>query len=812
MTDYGYGLVQIVSGDTIYDFGTVTSITDSLNKSISARPIVSLTTDSTFALESETSNQYQISFVRRTPYKENGSIYTTKDVGYEIRTWMWPNDLWQDRVITLINRWQARNGGYTLWINHNLDENGMEITGLKDGKSVSIPKTNLFPRTTCNVYIKNISFSLKAGDTDTVQGYMTVIVGGLGTTKQESANISADNSMEVSYQLICTGSSASKGIRPQPAYCYKSGPSGRIYEFPARKSGEMISPIPIYGKMGNGWAVTQVIGKERTETVEGVNTTVTYYYRTYNEYNEYTEYVGKDEKYCTVEFIDTAGNRFNLILLKGRDEESTTQHDYEKLYEADMDTVESVTLAGGPQNPFEKIQIVTSYKRLTAAYDEISVKGWFSDGAGLTIRPGESQIQYIGAGLGRYICTAYQVKDSTITIEGHVEAAVLASCVTAGTIKGSSPFGLISDILGSTKYGLSTAYNNSTMISNIDTNLHSGTTINIAAGQNVWTVLQYLAYILHARIFFTGRYAYLINYSSIYTVDERTSAGTSSSSTNTGRFNRLIIRDILDKGQSILVKNGIDPLSDLANISLECHNTSPRSRISTRINGTVDSPRVSEKNVTNAIELTYTEDYQSKLLGVATYVDSEDNTVYGAYTKLGEEYEVYLVQTGGEIVERARNSVKAYGEKKETIDLTKVFSNLPTELAWEIILTILDYKLEDHKEASVEVMESYGPQTTTDEGGEVQVASSWSAMFPTVCEVQRLTDIEQDLIISSESSLGTGDGRDWRPEKLYLASYTHKYPQYMSTYTFGTPMSTTLAASINGQNIKISALASSVRQ
>jgi hypothetical protein len=809
MTDYGYGLVQIVSGDTIYDFGTVTSITDSLNKSISAIPIVSLTTDSTFALESETSNQYSISFVRRTLYKEDGSLYTINDPGYDIRAWMWPNDLWQDRVISLINRWQARNGGYTMWINHNLDENGEEITGVENGQSISLSKTSLFPRTTCNVFIKTISFNLKAGDTDTIQGSMTVIVGGLSTTKQESAATGKKNTTDVSYELVCTGSSASKGICSQPRYCYKTVNGQIAYGFPTRDSGTVISPIPIYVKSNDKWIVDSGYTIDRVEQVNGKEQTVVYNYITYNQINEYNEYVGKDEKFCTAEFISSSGDKFALMLMKGRDDSSAEQHDYEKGYEDAIDAVESVTLTGGPQNPFEKIQVVTSYKRLTAAYGEISVDGWFSDGDGLTLKPGESQIRYAGAGLGRYTCTAYQVKDSTISLEGHAEAAVLASCVTSGVIAANGPFRLVSDMIGTSKYGLTTPFDNDTVISNVDTDLYSEEYIKIAAGQNVWTVLQYLAYMLHARIFFTGRYAYLINYSTLFTVDE-----TSNTTDPNWRFNRLIIRDILDKGQSILAgEGGIDPLSDMSNISLECHNTNPRSRISSRINGTVDSPRSSEQNVTNAVEVTYIEGGSTKTIGVARYVDNEDNSVYGPYTKSDGAYDVYQPGVDDEVCKRAKRSVEAYGEKKESIDLKQVFAHLPTVLAWEIVRTILDYKLEDHKEVSVNVMESYSAQTTTDaDENQVQTTSTWSAMFPTVCELQRLTDIEQDLIVSSESPFGEGGGHDWRPEKLYLASYTHKYPDYMSTYTFGTPMSTTLAASINGQNVKISALASSVRQ
>lgn len=202
MVEYGYGLVQIQSG-LLYDFGTIVSITDSLDKSISSVPIVSLTTDSTFALESNTSNQFYISFKRRTPFRKNGTTYED-DANYLTRSWMWTNATWQQNVQTLINRWQARQGGYPMYINYVWNEQGTEIQkALVDGNWVTAKQTLLVPQVLKNIYIKSMSFRLSAGECDVISGSMQVVVGGLSTAKMETLpGASGQSDAQVQFKVV----------------------------------------------------------------------------------------------------------------------------------------------------------------------------------------------------------------------------------------------------------------------------------------------------------------------------------------------------------------------------------------------------------------------------------------------------------------------------------------------------------------------------------------------------------------------------------------------------------------------------------
>lgn len=197
----GYGLAQL---DAPYglrcDLGTVTSVTDTLNKSITVTEIVSLPTDCTFALESQTSNTYTINFIRRNPYRSDGSTYED-DSMYAYTSWMWTNERWVRATSSLINRWQAQFDGYTLYINVARDDYGDALhVRDKDGRDTEElePYTDLYPVTAKNVYLRSISYSYAAGDTDTIKGSITVTVGGRMTFK---AATSVSN-RSINYRLV----------------------------------------------------------------------------------------------------------------------------------------------------------------------------------------------------------------------------------------------------------------------------------------------------------------------------------------------------------------------------------------------------------------------------------------------------------------------------------------------------------------------------------------------------------------------------------------------------------------------------------
>lgn len=523
------------------------------------------------------------------------------------------------------------------------------------------------------------------------------------------------------------------------------------------------------------------------------------YVNCYNTYNEYNEFVLKAQKYCTVEFQNDS-YASTLLLVRGNDAAPNEALDYQEDHSDDIDVVESVTLTGGPQNPFETIKIQTSKKRITSAYPDVQFTD-SDDGQSVTMG---SSIVYAGAGLGEYYCTAYSVQSNTITIEGHSKAANLATKTFTGATYFENPMDFLKQTLTTTEYGLDSGYTGNAIISNVWGNKATGSTdpgFTVSANQAIWTIMQYVGYMLHARVFFTGRYAYLIDYTAIGVADDKVS----STSESYRRGNRLLIRDALDAGNLPSSDSTVDN-------SLECHGTSTKSRISTRLYGSVEAPKSSETSICNEVEIRFTyKDTNNKsatmTLGVGYFADGLSRA-FGIYTKSNDSYSAtsaYNDQIPVSTRDRTKASIDKYGEFKEEIDLTQVFQDIPPKLVACIIRTLLDYRFEAPQEVSFTAMENYAKQTSSTKGGEVNLKGTmWSAMFPTVCAVPRFTDREQDLVVSSKSPL---DGQ-FHYEKTYLAKYVRKYPDYMTTYTFGTPMSTTLSASINQTKTKISSIRS----
>lgn len=135
-----------------YDFGVITAFTDTYSRGLITTPIPSMPTDRTFAVETNASLKYYISFVRKAPLNPNNSYAETSD--------LWDNGTWLTRVSSLTNRWQARTNGYEMIINNS------------DTGSPSAPNFEKTER----VFISDISYAYKEGEPDNIYGSMTLIV------------------------------------------------------------------------------------------------------------------------------------------------------------------------------------------------------------------------------------------------------------------------------------------------------------------------------------------------------------------------------------------------------------------------------------------------------------------------------------------------------------------------------------------------------------------------------------------------------------------------------------------------------------
>ena len=135
-----------------YDFGVITSFTDSYSRGTISTPIPSMPVDRTFSVETSASLKYTVTFERKCPLNPNNSYASTSD--------LWDNGTWLSRVSSLTNRWQARTNGYELIVD-NLDTDALGAPHFENPE---------------RVFISDVTYTYKEGEPDVIRGTMTLSV------------------------------------------------------------------------------------------------------------------------------------------------------------------------------------------------------------------------------------------------------------------------------------------------------------------------------------------------------------------------------------------------------------------------------------------------------------------------------------------------------------------------------------------------------------------------------------------------------------------------------------------------------------
>lgn len=571
----GYGLVQIRSGDTLYDFGTVTSITDALNKGITSIPIVSLSTDSTFALETNTSNRFSIQFSRKNPVHDDGAgtmITYESDADYFSKSWKWTNSLWVTAITSLLNRWQVRSDGYTLFINV---ENADKIVGENVYREIS----TLYPSYQgINVYMASLEIRLTEGQTEYLTGSAEFVVGGRLTEK-----LSVAKEDLVKFTLY-TQDEFDKEFQEYIAH----NPTARY--IPLKIANSVKSP--------------------------------------YNTHNEYNEGITASKALIYISAIDirdgvtSTVEDLPLMLGKKYDLNNSEKKDWEFDYYNDLDLVTSYTLTGGVENPFEQLQIKISKRAFARTYPDISMDlttgSETNEETGIRARiiPGVSRIRLSAVGRGDFIVTEGALSGNEYTLIAYCIAATIKGQYFSNTVQiWKSPLTAIMDILSNTAWGVQDTYapwqiftnaqdigwvdvvrsvlkvygqdtfeNYSSLLQAkntidaqqdgvissgkavdatvshlIEQGFNDTFAISVKEGTSIWNVLQACAYILCSKIFFANNRAYIVDYTTLdRVVDEGILPNLAVDPTQANTFsNRLIVRAGLDRAMFPLAWWGI---------------------------------------------------------------------------------------------------------------------------------------------------------------------------------------------------------------------------------------------------------------
>lgn len=838
----GYGLVQVMSGNTLYDFGTVTSITDTLTKSITSIPIVSLPTDCTFALESNTANKFVVNFTRKNPIKLVEGVATTyeSDADYYSTSWKWTNALWNTAITSLLNRWQLRTDGYLLFINvANVDRSG------GDASEYSPVNTSFPMYAGINVYIASIEINIEGGSPEYLSGSAEFVIGGRLTEK-----LSRNAEDPIKFKLTPSSNFDEDFI----AYAQKDISNRYV---PLRNAVEA---------------------------------------NTYNTHNEYTEGIAVSDSYIALTAFEmsegaiSAETEVPLLIGKKYERGVEAQYDWQYDYYNTLDLIASYTITGGVENPFEKITASFSKRAFSRTYPDIGMDlttgEEVGDGSSIKARiiPGLSKLSVKAVGRGEFIITECALNNNNYVLTGYCSAEQIKGLyINTNGQTWSTPFDALYDLLTNSSWGLNPVYEPYQIISNVsnagedwrsfvpseyasqdwdsaknsmknndDTRARTGEyvdatiwklmdmggrgtfLVSVAPSAPVWPVMQACAYMLNAKMFFANNRVYIIDYTKLAEVgDESVNAIPQNPSVDiegTNRSaNRLIVRAGLDRaifpanhwGLAVDSQNNPIPWDELtpetkAKIneldSMELHSYNTLDRLAGRTYGIVTQDSQGLTTVYNTACVTYnvfvkyssTDDnrqtvrtktikrtlwfgMQKNSQGeeiITEWISGLDNP--DAYSPTNNQEDEYVM-----VRKLATKSIQNCGEHRYTLDLSQYFTYTPEEFARRVLYTILNYRVEPQESVKFTVNERC-TGALTDDGVGGRGETYWSALFPLVCAAKQFTDIEQEMKVSA---ISTFYPTEFFPQKLALSKYSREYPSGRTTYWFGVTNSLDLATS-----------------
>ena len=456
-------------------------------------------------------------------------------------------------------------------------------------------------------------------------------------------------------------------------------------------------------------------------------------------------------KYSDIQIMLSAfnisGNELDVILAYGHEPDYSGE-EWKNEYSNPIDLVQSLTVSGGPLDPFEKVTLKVSKKNLSTIYPQFSVysnelvttgTSTYSDNLYMPIA-GKSRIRfklYSDRELS-YVVTAAKLNGGTYTFTAYCEAEKYRGTAMNPGDNYESAWGAIESILvnGAYQFDLSDVITN--IISNEDDpgyNDFKCENLRFTEKTTQWAALQICAYILKARIFFSGGKVYVINYTTL----------------NKCAKDSMDIPLLEASNRAYTAHDdswvSINPTPD--ELSLDLTTTEPDHTFCGRVSGSVELGNEGYNTVVNVVS--------TKIEGDDTDRDYEfkDSSSIGIVGPVVENYNLswYI-----------------------PVDLLK-----NTQLRKKFAEGILAYKAEP--------MESIGFTLVEKDvsAGELQ----WTPIIPTVAYANQITDYEDDAAVSSVSLIS----KEIKPEKLSLSSYTRKYPNYITEYWFGIADNIDLASS-----------------
>ena len=409
----------------------------------------------------------------------------------------------------------------------------------------------------------------------------------------------------------------------------------------------------------------------------------------------------------------------------------------------DNSYVESYTLCGGPQSPFEYMTITVPRNRLSELAPALTAEGG--------IVAGRNRVVLRGIGNAEMTVTKCKLRNNKYTITAYCDADVLRGTTLTSIVSGT-PSEVIQIILNG-NYGVTYTTSRGNLIMDYESDSEAGT-LAFPQGRNAWYALQVAAMCMGCMIFFANNRAYVIDYRQ-------------------------------DNPSNIDECGDIDLYPDYGNVSM-----------------TTQTASLGDEGTDTIVNIVQYRAQVSVLdeNGNPTYTDHGEGAVprYTANTELdtgiwngpGNEDSVAMFK------ERTSNLISL----EDLLETEPVVQEVPppegspegTEPTYETIIpgysqasafakNYVSYR--DEPQQSIEY--------TVKEMFDTNSGPRWSPMYLPASRADSIYDSADMVTISNKSEF---DGSA-KYQKLFLSNYERHYPQGTTTYTWGVMASIDLSSS-----------------
>lgn len=415
-----------------------------------------------------------------------------------------------------------------------------------------------------------------------------------------------------------------------------------------------------------------------------------------------------------------------------------------------LNLVDSLTITGGPEAPFEYVQMTIPRKNLSSTYPAL-MSASESD-----LKPGHNRIVVRMVETSTFTLTKVKSTSSTITLTGYCNAERLRGSVIPNDTS-RTPHEWVNYILGG-NFGVT--FKGDDLVSNFKApesetiqSAREDLGLKFAEGTNVWFILQVAAMICGARVFFAQDKAYVIDYTLI---TETKDVDLYSGEDEKFDCSRAVVGDVE------LGDEGTDTIVNTLKVSCKTPNVDTKTKTYVREDGEVT--------------------YKQFELSVE---DSASRKVYGDYD--GGTYYI----TGLRQMDKSANvnfsppdtgSDSEDGSSEEGTEETTAesYETYYFNQAQRFGDNLLKYLSEAQQTVTFTLREQTGKD-----------AAVWAPFFQPNATVRSMSDEVDDIYVDNRSDV-TSDGK---PQKLALKTYTRNYPECTTEYTWGVLASMDLSSS-----------------